>query len=593
MFASFRDFLGLVEDAQRKRWGLVFSVAVLASLVDAAGAVMVFVLLKLVNEPEGDLEVPVLGNLSERFPDADKSTLVGWVAVVMVAFFLLRGLILMLQTYLQNRTANEAGAIISRRLLAGYLRMPYSFHLTRNSAESIRNAYQAVLDIVSYVLVPVVMLVSETLVVSAMLLVLLVVAPVPTLLAIAVLGPLVLLILKLVQPRISRAGATVVASHEANLRGIQQSLTGVREIKVLGREEFFVEKYASGRSDLARAFYLRAALTDAPRIAIETILLLLIVGFLGATVITGSSVDDSLSVLGLFGYAALRVMPGLNRALAQLNSLKFGRAAVQEVTGDLEMLEREVEVLDADAEPLPLREQLALENVSFRYAGADRDALTGVDLVFRRGESIGIVGPTGSGKTTLVDIVLGLLPPTSGRVACDGVDIQSNLPGWQAHAGVVPQSVFLLDETLRRNIALGLSDADIDEDALAEAVELAQLGEFVASLPQGLDTVVGEAGARISGGQRQRVAIARALYHHPSVLFFDEGTSALDNKTEKQLIEALDRLRGERTIFTIAHRLSTVRTCDRVVIVRDGRVADVGTYDELAERNVELQQAGN
>lgn len=589
MLASISKCLALIDRQQRGRWLLVLVVAVFASLVEALGAVIIFILLRLVNDP-GNLEIPLFGDLHESFPDTSEETLIGGLAIVIGGFFLIRALLLTGQTWLQNRTAHREGALLSRRLLAGYLRMPYEFHLSRNSAESIRNAYQSVDAIIVYGLLPVVMLISESLVVVAMLVVLLIAAPVPTLMALSALAVLVAGILRLVQPRIERCGMETQRFHEINLKAIQESLSGIREIKVLGREPYFEGHFAQNRMALARAQYIRGALTDIPRIGIETVLMLILVGFLGITVATSSSVENSLSILGLFGYATLRVMPGLNRILAQLNNLKYGGAAADAVTDDLRLIEESAAALDFGGEPLPFRTRLELECVSFRYPGSDRDALSEIDLAIARGESIGIVGPTGSGKTTLIDLLLGLLPPTLGRVSCDGLDVGQNLPAWQRNVGVVPQVVFLLDDTLRRNIAFGVADAEIDEEAVDEAVRLAQIEDFVGDLPEGLDTLVGERGVRISGGQRQRVSIARALYQRPSVVIFDEGTSALDSVTEAELIQALEPLRRERTIIMVAHRLSTVRTCDRVVLVRDGRIADIGRYEDLAERNVALMQ---
>jgi ATP-binding cassette, subfamily B, bacterial PglK len=237
-----------------------------------------------------------------------------------------------------------------------------------------------------------------------------------------------------------------------------------------------------------------------------------------------------------------------------------------------------------------LRKKLHLDGVSYRYPGTAQEALADVDLEIRRGETIGIVGPTGGGKSTLVDVILGLLPPTTGQVTVDGMDIRENLPAWHDNIGVVPQLVFLLDDTLRRNIALGLGDDEIDDAKVWEAVRLAQLDGFVCSLSAGLDTVVGERGVRISGGQRQRVAIARALYRQPTVLVFDEGTSALDNLTEGELVSSLEKLRGERTIITVAHRLTTVRRCDRIVMIENAKVSDVGSFDELARRNATFRR---
>ncbi|MGH8914194.1 MAG: ABC transporter ATP-binding protein, partial [Acidimicrobiia bacterium] len=266
--------------------------------------------------------------------------------------------------------------------------------------------------------------------------------------------------------------------------------------------------------------------------------------------------------------------------------LQFATAALDAVYADLVMLDQVDRQLPSEQPTsLPFRNEIALEGVGYSYAEADREAVQEVDLRIRRGDFVGICGPTGGGKTTLVDLMTGLLEPTSGVIRVDGRDIANHVRGWQVNLGVVPQNLFLLDDSLRRNIALGIPDDLIDEQAVDEAIRLAQLDDFVASLPKGLDAQVGELGVRLSGGQRQRVAIARALYRRPNVLVFDEGTSALDNVTEAQLVEMLEQVRGERTIMVVAHRLSSVRACDYIVFVDDGRVIAVAPFGELIETN--------
>jgi ATP-binding cassette subfamily C protein len=243
-----------------------------------------------------------------------------------------------------------------------------------------------------------------------------------------------------------------------------------------------------------------------------------------------------------------------------------------------------------DPWPAASPRQLVLEDVWYRYPGAEGYALAGVDLVIRRGEAIGIVGPSGAGKSTLVDVLLGILPPERGAVRADGVDVQECLGAWHRVLGYVPQSIYLFDGTLQQNIALGLDDEEVDPEALQRALDAANLSRFVAGLPEGLQTPVGERGVRISGGQRQRVAIARALYQDPRILLMDEATSALDNVTEKAVMEAVDSLKGERTVLLIAHRLTSVRNCDRIVYMQEGRVAAVGTYEDLIRSSPGFQQ---
>jgi ATP-binding cassette subfamily C protein len=307
---------------------------------------------------------------------------------------------------------------------------------------------------------------------------------------------------------------------------------------------------------------------------------------------TGMVQDQLASVLGFFVYVGFRVLPSIHLIVFHLNHMEFGRASIDEVHGDWTRLMGS-EVKTERPEPMPFRDRLEVDGVSFVYAAPEdgseespaRDpSLRDVDLEVRRGESVGIAGSTGAGKSTLVDLLLGLLEPTGGEIRVDGVPIRGRVEAWQRQVGYVPQGVHLIDDTLTRNIALGLRDEEVDAERVAEVARMAQLDELLERLPEGLATVVGERGVRLSGGERQRVAVARALYRDPEVLVLDEATAALDNRTERELTRAIETLRGRKTLIVVAHRLSTVERCDRVVFLRDGRVADTGPFDELLER---------
>lgn len=584
MFRAVRDGLHLIGREHRGRWLLLVVVALLASGLEVVGAALIYLLLALVADPGGAIELPIIGDVRGYVVEVEEATLLLSLAAGMAVFFIVRGAVQLGEAYLQSRVSQNAGARLSRKLVRGYLSLPFAFHLNRNSSELIRNGHVAVDELVSFVFLPLIRITAEVVLVIAMLALLVAIAPFATLLAVLVIGTAAVLLLRLVQPRLQQLGWS---SHELNgetLRSLQQAFQGVRDIKVLGREGSFAELYGQGRRELARVRYLHGTVVSLPRVMIEMALISLILILFAVAVATGDSAGSTLSVLGLFAYAGLRLQPSLQRIIGSLNSLKFAEAPLEALFADFRMIEQHAESID-EVQPLPLTRTLAVEQVAFRYEAADDWALRGIDLTIGRGDVIGICGPTGGGKTTLVDVMTGLLAPTEGRVTVDGFDLKEHARGWQRTLGIVPQTVFLVDDTIRRNIALGLPDEKIDERALVAATELAQLDGFIASLPDGLDTLVGERGVRMSGGQRQRVAIARALYRAPSVIVFDEGTSALDNNTESELMEAIHRLRGEHTIIMIAHRLSTVQSCDRVVYIEDGRVAGMGAYQELAASN--------
>lgn len=581
MLHAIRQTAQLVARGTRLRWVAVLCLAIAVGLAEIAGALLIFLLLRLISSPDASVKFPLIGEVGTT---SSSSAGPGFVlaAVGIASFFFIRGGLYLLQSYMQNRVAHNAGVRLSTALLRGYLRMPFAEHARRNSAEMIRNSLSTVQDVVAGVLVPTVAVVSESLIVLGVFAGLLLVAPAATIATAGIMFCIVAGLVKLVQPKLLALGAAHQSVSTASFKAVQQSLQGVKDIKLLGRESYFERRFAAARATQARIAYNRAVLLDAPRAAIESALVALIVAFLLISVRTAESPEALLAVLGVFAYAVLRVLPSVNRIVANISAIRFASAAVNDISSDLRQFARAAaDVREQPTSDLRLGDTLRLDSVSFAYEHDAPPVLHGISLTICRGESIGIVGSTGAGKSTLVDVILGLLEPTAGSVRVDGVDIQDNLRAWQSQLGVVPQSIFLTDDTLRRNIALGEEDADIDEGAVLRAVQVAQLGAFVDSAPAKLDTFVGERGVRLSGGQRQRVAIARALYRKPEVLVFDEGTSALDNATEAAFSSSLERLRGECTIITVAHRLSTVRLHDRIVVLNSGRVADVGAYDEL------------
>ena len=567
------------------RWVLLIALALLVSGLEMLGALLVYSLLALVAEPDGSIDLPLIGDLRERVNGVAGDSLLLWVMGAMAVFFVVRALVQVTSKYAQSRIGHNAGARLSTRMLEGYLRWPYPMHLTRTSSELIRNGHEAVSRLVTDVVLPTIRTVAEVLILLALLVVMLLLAPLATIVAVAVVGGAAVLLLALVQPRLSILGGIQHRAAKRTLAAIQQSLFGIRDVKVLGREHAFSQEYARSRMEMARASYLRDTVVNLPGVVFELVLMAFIIGLFASTLIQGNAAQESLSLVGLFAYVGMRLKPSMQTIIQGLNNLKFAAIPLQDLHRDLGLMSPDRTTVAA-VEPLPFRDGMRLECVSFQYESANRDALQDIDLTIRPGEQIGICGPTGSGKTTLTDIITGLLAPTSGRAMVDGQVLSEVERRWQANLGIVAQMVFLTDDTLKRNIALGVPDEQIDDAAVADAVRMAQLEDFVAELPRGLETTVGERGVRVSGGQRQRIAIARALYRKPDVLIFDEGTSALDNTTEAQMMAAIDHLRGDHTIILVAHRLSTVRHSDRIVFLENGRMTGLGSYDELRKSNV-------
>lgn len=482
-----------------------------------------------------------------------------------------KALLLTLLAWRQSAFVFWVQADLSHRLFAGYLRVPYSFHLERNSAQLISSATTQVNSIVGVVQQSLIVI-AEMMVIFGISMLLLWVEPLGALMVVTTFGIAGWIFNRITKNRTTKWGRAHYFHEGLRVQHLQQGLGGVKEIKLLGRESGFLAQYQMHNEGAAQAGRRQFALQALPRIWMELLAVWALVALVSIMVMRGKPLAELLPTLGLFAAAAFRLMPSVNRVLTSFQSVRFALPAIHVL--DAEFRHFGSESADSRTERPAFVHELILEGLDFRYPHAEREALKGVSLVIPRGSSIGFIGGSGAGKSTLIDIILGLLSPCDGSVKVDGVDIRGNLRGWQSQIGYVPQSIFLTDDTMRRNVAFGLPDNEIDSDAVWRAIRAAQLEDFVKSLPGGLETEVGERGVRLSGGQRQRIGIARALYHDPEVLVLDEATSSLDTDTERGIMDAVIKLHGQKTVLIVAHRLTTIAHCDKVFRLSDGSLTD-------------------
>lgn len=575
-------FRGLLTPSQRRSALVLSGFLLVGTVLETLGVGLVVPLLALIVQPERAMQVPGFQFLLSRLGEPTQDQLIRLLTGGLVCLYLVKNLFLGFLAWRQTRFAFGIQAQLSQRLFAIYLRQPYTFHLQRNSAQLIRNVTGEV-TIFTESIMSALLVFTELLVLSGIATLLLLVEPVGAIIVVAVLGGAGCIFYLVTRGRIAQWGAARQRHEGMRLQHLQQGLGGAKDVKLLGREQNFLDQYWLHNASSARAGQFQATIQQLPRLWLELLAVTGLATLVMVMVLRGGDMAAMVPTLGLFAAAAFRLMPSINRVLAGIQTLRYAGAVINNLSAEVTL----ETALPGRANDFPsttgFHKNIRLVEIGFSYPGAANCALHGINMSIEKGESIGLIGASGSGKSTLVDVVLGLLTPDSGGVVVDGRDIQAGLRAWQDRIGYVPQSIYLSDDTLRSNVAFGLATAQIDDAAVLRAVKSARLDALVASLPDGLNTIVGERGIRLSGGQRQRVGIARALYHDPDVLVLDEATSALDVETEQEIMQAVRALKGVKTVLVVAHRLSTVSQCDRLYKIEQGRMVAEGHPGQLLE----------
>ena len=578
-FSTAQKIWGVLSSTERHNAVVLLGLMLIGMVLETLGISLVIPALALLTQSNFAHNYPTLQPALQVLGNPSQKTLVVGGMLVLVGVYLVKALFLSFLAWRQTCFAFGVQAQLSQRLFTVYLRQPYTFHLQRNSAQLIRNVVTEVGQFTHGGIAAGMLLLTESLILLGLCSLLLIVEPLGALITMSVLSITAWIFHRLTRRRILRWGEARQHHEGLRIQHLQQGLGGAKDVKLLGREKDFLEQYLVHNDQSARVGQLHTVLLQLPRLWLE----LFAVGGLAILVISmltqDRALDAILPTLGLFAAAAFRLMPSVNRMLSAVQSLRYSLPVIDTLHTELNLTTPEV--ADFCIAVTPFYVELELRQITYTYPSAAEPALKDISLTIQRGESVGFIGASGAGKSTLVDILLGLFTPDTGEVQVDGKDIQENLRNWQDQIGYVPQSIFLTDDTLRRNVAFGLAQDQIDDAAVQRAIRAAHLDEFVASLPDGLDTLVGERGIRLSGGQRQRIGIARALYHDPAVLVLDEATSSLDTATESSVMQAVTALQGNKTIIIVAHRLSTVEHCARLYRLEGGRVVAEGTSVEI------------
>ncbi len=574
----------LFDRKQKRQIAGLALLILIGGLLETVGVSMLLPVVQAIMDPEQLMENELVGKVTEALHIETSRQLIILMLGALIALYVVKNAYLLFQTYVQNTFVTRNRNRMISRVMREFLNRPYEEYLGadiptvfRLTDSDIPNAFQLILVMIQ--------MVTEIVVAGFLCIVLVVVSPAMSLFIFCIFLGMTLMITKVLKPRLNAIGHKNQQIQSRIAKWRIQSIYGLKDVKVLHREEFFVRNYyESGAigADVARNY---AVFNNLPRLLIETIFMASMLLFIMLYMLRGGNITVLIPQLSAFAVAGIRVMPGTNRINTYLSEIAYSQPCLDylyenltanmkmDVNGSVTGLARGGGAQTQEVRT-HLQDKIVLDHITYAYPNTEKNIFTDAHMEVKKGQSVGIMGPSGAGKSTVVDILLGLLRVQAGTITCDGVNIFDNYADWLSKIGYIPQSIYLIDESIRDNIAFGIDADKIDDRRIWEVLEEAQLKEFVEELPEGLDTTIGDRGVRISGGQRQRLGIARALYHNPEILVFDEATSALDNDTEKAVMDAINNFHGRKTMVIIAHRLNTIAKCDVIYKVDGEKIVE-------------------
>ena len=567
----FQKMMVLLDARQKRQMVGIVILMLIGGVLESVGISLIAPVMEIVLEPEAVDQKPYLHFLYTFFHLHSTEQLAGLIMVALVLVFVIKNIFLYFMNVVQLRFVYTNQFATSRRMMINFMKRPYEYYLNadtsviqRNITSDVNNMYGLILSVLQ--------LTSEVIVFVCLVVILLSQDAQMTIFIAGLLIVVLMIIKYVIKPVMQRAGRENQDYYSGLYKWIEESVTGIKEIKIAGRENYFINGYADCGAGYVNAVQKYNLYNSTPRLLIETVAIAGMIGYMLFLMQTGVSIRQVAPSLSVLALAAARLLPSANRINTYTTSIAYFEPFFMNVSDHLQaeihdedmMYDEHVYRKRETVEKLPLHREISLENISYKYPNTDVYILKEANLKIPVGKSVGIVGTSGAGKTTIVDVLLGLLAPAEGRILADGVEVRAHYKEWLKNIGYIPQTIFMLDSTIRKNVAFGVPDDEIEEERVWAALKEAQLDTYIRSLPDGLDTSIGERGIRLSGGQRQRIGIARALYEDPEVMVLDEATSALDGETEAAIMESINRLHGKKTLVIIAHRLTTIEKCDLV-----------------------------
>lgn len=581
---TIKKLLFLLTPKERNRAALLFGLILVMSLIEMIGVASILPFMTVLTNPslvESNFVLISLFKFSNFFGVEDKQDFVFALGILVFVMLVISLSFKALTTYALVRFVQMREYSIGKRILEGYLKQPYSWFLSRHSADLGKTILSEVQQIILLGMRPLMESFAQLMVITSIILLLFVVDTKLTLTIGIVLSGAYMFVFYLVRNYLNTLGNRRLSNNQLRFTFINEAFSAIKEVKVGGLEKTYINKFSNSAQIFARAQASWVVIAQLPRFILEAIafggVLLLILYIIAKT----GDFNTALPIVSLYVYAGYRLMPAMQKVYEGLTQLTFIRPSVDKIYNDFKNLNQKNQYDDQNT--ISFNKKITLKDIDYNYPNSDKNILTKINLTIPSKSTIGFIGVTGSGKTTLVDIILGLLDPKKGTLEVDGKIISNhNSRSWQKLIGYVPQQINLVDDTVAANIAFGLNLKDIDYNRIEKVSKISNLHEFVINeLPNQYQTIIGERGIRLSGGQRQRIAIARALYHNPKLLILDEATSALDNQTEKAVMDAINNLEKNMTIILIAHRLNTIKKCDKIFLVNKGEIKKEVTYEEL------------